>query len=205
MASSSRSLWQCSTCTYSENEWAAVECKMCGAVVRAKRPALPVLASVAVALKPSKLSRKTAEAKKKPPPPQDPPSPKHPSGVVVEIVGTEWGDQGRSCEEHVNCGEVMAEDVVVRLRKVQILVEGKEETAIAAVWINDGIDRCRVGFLPCHMVKHAARYDGAVAQCTRVFSGNADACDTAERRQFHKNHGCCLAAIIAWPLHHCTG
>lgn len=136
-------------------------------------------------------------------PPQDPSPPTHPSGVVVEIVGTERGDQGRSCEEHhINCGEVLAEDVVVRLRKVQILVEGKEETAIAAVWINDGIDRCRVGFLPRHMVKHAARYDGVVAQVTRVFSGDANACDTAERRAFHRNHGCCLAAIIAWPSHH---
>ena len=88
---------------------------------------------------------------------------------------------------------------MVRLRKVQILVEGKEEMAIAAVWINDGIDCCRVGFLPRHLVKHLARYDGAVAQVTRVLSDDAGACDSAERCQFHKNHGCCLAAIIAWP------
>ncbi len=135
-------------------------------------------------------------------PPQDRSPPTHPSGVVVEIVGTEQGDRGRSCEEHpINCGEVLAEDVVVRLRKVQILVEGKEETAIAAVWVNDGIDRCRVGFLPRHMVRHAARYDGAVAQVTRVFSGDQEKSDTAERRAFYKNHGCCLAAIIAWPSH----
>ncbi len=133
MASFLRSLWHCSACTFAENEWTAVECRMCGTTVRAKRPASPILASVAVDSKPSKLSRKTATAKKKPPP-QDPPPPTHPSGVMVEIVGTERGDQGRSCEEHdVNCGEVLAEDVVVRLRKVQILVEGKEETAIAAV------------------------------------------------------------------------
>ena len=32
----------------------------------------------------------------------------HPPGIVVEIVGTETGDQGHSCEEHpVNCGEVL--------------------------------------------------------------------------------------------------
>ena len=47
-------------------------------------------------------------------PPQDPSPPTHPSGVVVEIVGTERGDQGRSCEEHhINCGEVLAEEVVL--------------------------------------------------------------------------------------------
>jgi hypothetical protein len=61
------------------------------------------------------------------------PGPFHPTGVVVEIIGTEVGDRGRSCEEHPNnCGKMLAEDVVVRLRKVQIQVEGQEETAIAA-------------------------------------------------------------------------
>jgi hypothetical protein len=158
-------------------------------------------------VRPSKLLRDAAEedTKKSPPPSPDvaiAKEPHHPSGVVVEIVGTERGDQGRSCEEHpLNCGVVMEDDVVVRLRKVQVLVEGREETAIAAVWVNDGVDRCRVGFLPRHMVKHAARYDGALAQCVRVFSADANVSDTAERRAFHRNHGCCLAAIISWPSH----
>jgi hypothetical protein len=125
--------------------------------------------------------------------------PFHSTGIVVEIVGTERSDRGRSCEEHLaNCGKVMANDVVVCLRKVQIMVEGREET-IAAVWINDGIDCCRVGFLPCHMVAHAARYDGAVAQVTHVFCDDPTFCDSTERRMFHKNGGCCLPAIIAWP------
>ena len=72
------------------------------------------------------------------------------------------------CEEHKICGKVLKEDVAVRLRKIQLMVEGKEETAIVAIWVTDGIDRCRVGFLPRHMVRHAARYDGALAQVTRV-------------------------------------
>ena len=198
-------LWQCSKCTYADNEWDSAECAKCGtATEHLKRPASPVLASID---RPNKLTKKVEEEKlKSRPPPQDTlpggVGPFHPTGVVVEIVGTERSDQGRSCEEHLfNCGEVLAEDVVVRLRKVQILEDGKEETAIAAVWINDGVDRCRVGFLPRHMVKHAIHYDGAVAQITCVFSSDASVCDTAERRQFHKNHGCCLAAIIAWPAH----
>ena len=90
--------------------------------------------------------------------------PIHPCGIVVKIVGTEMSCQGRSCEEHKICGEVvMEEDVVVRLRKIQLMVEGKEETTIVAIWVMDGIDRCRVGFLPRHMVRHAARYNGALA------------------------------------------
>ena len=121
----------------------------------------------------------------------------HPTGAVVEIVGTMVGDRGCSCEEHDVCGEVLAEDVVVRLRKVQVEVDGKEETAIAAIWVTDGIDRCRVGYLPRHMVAHEKLYDGALAQVTKVMSGDAAFFNSVERRLFHKNRGCCMAAIIS--------
>ncbi len=127
------------------------------------------------------------------------PGPFHPTGVVVEIVGTEVGDRGCSCEEHPNnCGKVLAKDVVVHLWKVQIQVEGQEETAIAAYWVTDGVNHCRVGFLPRHMVKQAGRYNGALAQVTHVFNADPTCCNTAECRGFHKNQGCCHAAIMAW-------
>ena len=70
--------------------------------------------------------------------------------------------QGHLCKEHDNCGKVLKEDVVVRLRKMQLMVEGKEEMAITAIWVMDGVDRCRVGFVPCHMVRHVARFNGAL-------------------------------------------
>jgi hypothetical protein len=95
----------------------------------------------------------------------------HPSGVVVEIVEMERGDQGCSCDKHhINGGEVMVEDFVMHLHKVQIMVKGWEETAITAFWMNNGINHCHIGFLPCHMVKRATQNDGAVAQVTHVFS-----------------------------------
>jgi hypothetical protein len=123
----------------------------------------------------------------------------HLTSVVMEILGMKMGDQGCSCEEHTsNCGKVMAKDVVVCLLKVQIQVEVWEETAIAAYCVMDGVDCCHVGFLPCHMVRHAACYNGALAQVTHVFNADPTCCDTAEHRAFHKNKGCCLVAIIAW-------
>ena len=57
--------------------------------------------------------------------------------IALEIVGTRVGDRYRRCDEHNVCGAVVEEDVVVRLRKVQMLVDGKEETAIPvyyAMW-----------------------------------------------------------------------
>ncbi len=139
-----------------------------------------------------------AEVVAAPAPVMKAPGPFHPTGVVVKIIGTEMDDQGRSCEEHSNCGEVMAEDVVVRLRKVQIQVEGQEETAIAAYWVTDGVNCCHVGFLQRHMVKQAARFDGALVKVTRVFNVDPTCCNITEHRAFHKNKGCCHAAIIAW-------
>jgi hypothetical protein len=42
--------------------------------------------------------------------------------------------------------------------------------AIVAYWVTDGIDCCHVGFLLCHMVRHATCYDKALVQVTHVFS-----------------------------------
>ncbi len=67
-----------------------------------------------------------------------------PPGIVVEIVSSLMGDRGCSCEEHAVCGSMLEEDMVVHLRKAQILVEGQEETVIACYWVTDGIDRCRL-------------------------------------------------------------
>jgi len=125
------------------------------------------------------------------------PVPIHPSGIVVKILGTEMSCQGRSCKEHKICGKVLKEDVVVHLRKIQLMVQGKEEMAIAAIWVTDGIDRCRIGFVPRHMVQHAAKYDGALAQVTRVVSSDPETCDSTERCLFFMNKGYCGAAIIS--------
>jgi hypothetical protein len=102
------------------------------------------------------------------------------------------------CEEHtINCGRVLEEDVVVHLWKVQVVVDGREETAIAAVWVTNRINHCRVGFLKCHMVQHAMHFDGALVQVTCVFSSDPGSCDSAECRMNHHNRGCCLATIIS--------
>ena len=47
----------------------------------------------------------------------------HPWGRTIEIFGIESPTNGRSCEEHVICGSVLQDDVVVRLRKVQVVIE----------------------------------------------------------------------------------
>ena len=52
----------------------------------------------------------------------------HPEPIVIEIVGIEESRHGWLCEEQDVCGCVVDDDMVVCLRKVQVLVDGMEET-----------------------------------------------------------------------------
>ena len=95
----------------------------------------------------------------------------HPPGITVEIVGIDASGNGRSCHQHDVCGSVLDDNVAVRLRKVQIMnSSGREETAIAAYLVSDGIDPCRVRFLQRHFVPHTRSFDGVLAQVTEVYS-----------------------------------
>ena len=100
--------------------------------------------------------------------------PVHPAGETVKIVSIEAGNRGRSCEEHEVCGTVVDDDIVVRLRHVQIEIDRAEKTAVACYWITDGVDRCRVGFLPRHCVPRAHYYDGRLAQVVDIYSRHRD-------------------------------
>ena len=119
---------------------------------------------------------------------------RHPNGATVDIYGLRESNSGRSCEAHDICGSVVGVDTVLRLRRVQILnADGCEETALAAYWVTDGIDRCRVGFLPRHSIYHALDFDGRLVQVVDMFD-NAES--PAKRRCSHKNRGVCQAALI---------
>ena len=88
----------------------------------------------------------------------------------------------------------MAVDTVVRFHAVQLLGDqGKEETAIAAYWVTDGIDRCRVGFLPRNCVKHKSDFDGKLAQVTELLSKSTQA---ADRKKLHRNRVFACIVII---------
>ncbi len=103
------------------------------------------------------------------------------TGILVKIEGTEMSCQGHSCKEHEICGEVLKEDVVVRLRKMQLNVEGKEETAITAIWVMDGINHCHVGFIPRHIVRQdttrrSCRSPAFLVEIRRPATWRSDAC-----------------------------
>ena len=122
-------------------------------------------------------------------------APTHPTGVIIKIVGLNATDHGRSCKEHTVCGtEVLQIDSVVRFRAEQIVVNGKEETALAVFWVTDGVDRCKVGFLSRHLVKHKDHYDGKTAQIVEFLETLT--CPSA-RAKSHRNKG--VARVLEAP------
>ena len=78
-----------------------------------------------------------------------------------------------------------------------------EETAIAAYWVTDGVDRCRVGFLPRHCVRQAKYFDGRLVQVVTMCANS----ENPRHRQFARwNRGACHAADITPSiLSGCTG
>ena len=122
----------------------------------------------------------------------------HPSGVIVDIVGIEASDNGRSCEKHSCCGSVVAPDVAVRFRAVQLPVEGDptvvESTALAACHVTGGVDACRVGFLRRHLLRCKDEHDGRLAQVTEVCGENSES--PGDRAKHHRNKGCCRAVLV---------
>lgn len=118
----------------------------------------------------------------------------HPDGEAVLILGLHARNNGRTCENHYCCGgECLSLDAIVRLKVVQVWVRGREETAIAAHWVTNGIDRCRVGFLGRESVKDAKKYDGKLVQITEILFES----DEADDVQFSdENAGVCKGILI---------
>ena len=122
----------------------------------------------------------------------------HPWGQTVKIFGINSPTNGRTCEEHPICGHVLQEDVVVRFRKVQVVIKEKEESAIAAFWVSDGIDQCCVRYLPRHHVKHWKRLEGCLGQIIEVYGEDTDS--RTKRQKHHHNSGVAVVALISGSL-----
>ena len=65
--------------------------------------------------------------------------------------------------------------------------------AMAVYWVSEGIDRCRVGFLPRYVLSHAAEYDGKLLQVTELYKHHTA---STLRKKNERNHGVCLCALI---------
>jgi hypothetical protein len=88
-------------------------------------------------------------------------------------------------------------EIVLRLCSVQVNIDGVEQPAVAAYWVTDGIDRCRVGFIKGKLTETRSsreEYDGRLVQVVAICRKNSESSeDRAAARRFF---GCCRAAFI---------
>ncbi len=100
---------------------------------------------------------------------------------------------------------MLAEDVVVRLRRVRILVPNKlgkgfkEETAYTINWVTDGQDCCRVDFLFLHRayVAQGGLHDGVLCQVFHI----GDESDNDKNERAKVRHSCGYASVqVISPL-----
>jgi hypothetical protein len=70
----------------------------------------------------------------------------------------------------------------------------KEETAITVDWVSDGIDCCRIGFLPRAFVMQGSVWDGVLCQVVEVFQ--KDDPSKLCRAKWHQNKGFAYIAVI---------
>ena len=57
----------------------------------------------------------------------------------------------------------------------------------------DGIDRCRVGFLRRHLLKHKKDYDGKLAQIVELLALSES---PGDRMKHHRNRRACVAVLL---------
>ena len=72
----------------------------------------------------------------------------HAEGLVIDIAGIAADDRGCQFKEHRVCCDDVNADIVVRLRRKEILGKGnmREDTAITVNWVTNGFEQCHVGF-----------------------------------------------------------
>ncbi len=92
----------------------------------------------------------------------------------MDILGINHADRGCHCKEHATCGLSLKENSLVRVRREVFAFNkaGKvlEEAALAVYTVDMGVDRCRVGFLPCAFVKTGTLYDDVLCQASIFLS-----------------------------------
>jgi hypothetical protein len=123
-------------------------------------------------------------------------------GSQVKVVGTGEKQHNRTCKLHkeVPCGSQLCVPVgrFVCFRKNWFAWRDEKDEDVLEVFVfENGIQGCKVGYLPKHLAARADRYDGLCARIVKIYSGDRITCDNiAKRQKFHHNIGCCLAVIL---------
>jgi hypothetical protein len=117
--------------------------------------------------------------------------------TMIDIVGMETAENGRSCHAHEVCGAQLDPGSKVRIRKETYIspTTRDEEDCLVAYVVGNGVMTCKVGYLPRHLsIRRADDYDGMYAHVVEVYSARSVNITKLQKR--HRNLGCCVATIL---------
>ena len=116
-------------------------------------------------------------------------------GSLVDIVGTTANNRGRSCPRHSCCGSQVVERSTVAFRCEQLVFRDQGEEDVVAVYLISH------GVMSCKVgflpahLNHCARDYDGLV--AHVISVYSDRCTNLVKRQkFRRNFGCCAEKII---------
>ena len=113
-----------------------------------------------------------------------------------EILGLRGTTNGRSCEQHACCGEIVRPNDCVRFKAAVVPIDGVDQAGIKAVLILDGTELCTVGFLGKNIAalkKTSEKFANKFAQVIELYDSSENA---AKRAKSHNNLGVCSFRLL---------
>ncbi len=99
-------------------------------------------------------------------------------------MGTGEKQRNRTCKLHkeVPCGSQLRVGTSVCFCKNQFAWrDEKDEDVLEVFVIKNGIQGCKVGYLPKHLAARADRYDGLFIRIVEIYSGDCATCDNVAK------------------------
>ena len=111
----------------------------------------------------------------------------------VEIVGLHDGRRGRSCQIHSVCGSQVRVNSILKIKLITISIYGKEEEALGCFSLENGLEKCLVGFLRQHSIKHAINFKNKLVQIVEI---HCDSIDKDVRKRSYSMKGSAKAVML---------
>ena len=115
--------------------------------------------------------------------------------VDFEIVGLSSFTNGRRCSLHAVCGLHVNPGDVLRLKEMQVNLNGELEPAISCVLVDRGVDTCTVAYVP-RMMAEQERVKKHINKFVMVMELYNDSTSTYKRSKSHQNLGMASVTML---------
>lgn len=106
----------------------------------------------------------------------------------LEVYGLQQSTNGRSCDRHSYCGDVVEVGDILAIKSLQVTTTQGDEAALGCYLIEDGIATCLVGFIPRFLLSEPM-FNCGVSVFLLVVDLFWKSASPQKRRKSHQNCG----------------